>query len=203
MAPVFVVGHGADAGGDRAAQQRGARGIGPAFLDAVVAGVADQMHAGVGIVVAPGVDVFTIKIAVGVDHRHQIIGQLEGFVLGTGAGGRAHLHLVDAEAAVDPVGAGVGALAAAVAHRVAVAGAGQVLELDDAAVIGVRHVEVAVQVGAHAARTLEVINAAAVVAEAAQHVVQGELAGAGVDAENLDAVVAVVRHVEIGGAVVR
>ena len=161
------------------------------------------MHAGVGIVVAPGVDVFTIKIAVGVDHRHQIIGQLEGFVLGTGAGGRAHLHLVDAEAAVDPVGAGVGALAAAVAHRVAVAGAGQVLELDDAAVIGVRHVEVAVQVGAHAARTLEVINAAAVVAEAAQHVVQGELAGAGVDAENLDAVVAVVRHVEIGGAVVR
>ena len=161
------------------------------------------MHAGVGIVVTPGVDVLAVKTAVGVDYRHQIIGQLEGFVFGTGAGGRAHFHLVNAQAAVHPVGAGVGALAGAVAHRVAVAGAGQVLELNDAAVVGVRHVEVAVQVGAHAARTLEMIDAAAVVAETAQHVVQGELAGAGVDAENLDAVIAVVRHIEIGGAIVR
>ena len=161
------------------------------------------MHAGVGVVVAPGVDVFAIKVAVGVDHRHQIVGQLEGFVFGAGAAGRAHFHLMDAQPAIDPVGLGVGALAAAVADRVAVGGGGQVLELHQATVIGVGHIEIAVQIGAHAARAFEMIHIAAAIAEAAEHVVQGQLAGAGVDAENFDAVIAVVGHVEIGRAVVR
>ncbi len=161
------------------------------------------MHPGVAVVVAPGVDVLPVEAAVGADHRHQIVGQLEGFVLGAGAGGGAHFHLVDAQAAVHPGRFGVAALVGPVADRVAVGGGGQIIEAQDAAVVGVGHVEVAVQVGAHAARAFEVVHVAVVVAEAAQHVVQGELAGAGVDAEDLDAVVAVVRHVQVGGAVVR